>query len=62
MCVDEDEDRRGAVRVKVAKEVTSVYIGHNVLNGSEGSLDVRGIVHCKQNSSHDLQGEKEAYK
>lgn len=45
MQVDEDKDHRGAVRMEVAEEVPAGNIGHNMLNGSERSLYVGGVMH-----------------
>ena len=54
MSVDKDKDCGGTVRVEVTEQVAASYIGHDVLNGLEGSLDVRGVVHCKEDTSYNL--------
>jgi hypothetical protein len=59
--VDEDEDGRCTVCLEVAIDVSSINIGHDVLDGSERSFDVRRVVHCKEDSGNDLQGEEEAH-
>jgi hypothetical protein len=48
--------------VKVAIDVSTVYISHNVLNGSECSFHVRSVVHCQKYTGNNLKREEQTYK
>jgi hypothetical protein len=58
--VDQDKDRGGTISVKVAEQVSAGYVSHNVLNGLEGSFDMRGIVHRKEDTSYKLESKEKS--
>ena len=60
MSVDKDEDCRSTISVTVTEQVTTSYIGHDVFDGLEGSFDVRGVVHCKEDTGDELKSKEEA--
>ena len=55
--VDGDEEHRGAVGVGVAQEPAPVHVAHNVLDGVEGEIDMRGVMHCQHDAGDDLDDE-----
>lgn len=60
MKVEKDEDEGRTVGVQVAEEEAGPDISHDVLNGGEGDLRMGGVMHRKQDSGDQLQGEEEA--
>lgn len=46
--------------MKVAEQIATSYIGHDVFNGLEGSFDVRGVVHCKEDTSYKLESKEKS--
>src|SRR4029450_11892530 len=54
-----EEEHRCAVGVQVAQQPTVVDIAHDDLNGLEGEVDMRGVVHRQHDAGDDLYGEHE---
>lgn len=46
--------------MKVTEYVAGSYIGHDVLNGLESSLDVRGVVHSQEDTGDKLDSKEDA--
>jgi hypothetical protein len=57
--VDGDEKHRGAVGVQVAQQPAVIHVAHNVLDGIERHIDVRGVVHRQHDARDDLHAEHE---
>lgn len=55
MRVNKDKDHGGAVSVEIAKQISRSYIGHDVLNRSERSFHVWGIVHRQKDPGNELK-------
>ncbi len=53
--VDRKEEERRPVGVQVAQHVPAVHIAHDVFDAREGQIDMRRVVHRKDDASRDLQ-------
>src|SRR5215469_13956057 len=57
--IDGEEEHRCAGGVQIPDEPAVIHLAHDVLDGVEGEVGVRHIVHRKHYSAHDLHAEAE---
>ena len=54
-----EEEHRRAVRVQVAQQPAVVHVAHDLLDGIEGEVDMRRVVHRQHDAGDDLHAEHE---
>lgn len=54
MYINTDEEKGGAIGMKVSDESAVVDVSTNVADRREGSCDVRGIMYSEKKSCKDL--------
>ena len=57
--VDGDEEHRGAVGMQIAKQPPVVHVAHDVLDGVERHVGLRGVVHRQDDAGDDLRAQQE---
>ena len=60
--IDDDEEERCAVGVRVADQPAVIDIAHDPLDTVEGHVRVRRVVHREHDARHDLQHERDSGK
>ena len=61
MKIRQNEDCGSSVCVKIAKQISPVYVCHDVFNGGKRKIDVGRIMHSEKDSSYDLNRKENAH-
>ena len=58
--IDGDEEHRSAVGMRIAHQPAPVHVAHDVLDGVEGVVHMRRVVHHEHDAGDDLRHQHEA--
>ena len=62
MNIDDDEKHSRSICVKIPEEPPSFNISHNMLNARKGKVHVGSIMHCKEDSTCNLDPKADSCK
>ena len=59
MRIDSNKEQRRAIHVEIANHMATVHVAHDVLNRSEGQIDMRCVMHHQDNTRDNLHCQAE---